>query len=100
MLQPISINAARALGKKSGARQLVILSHDGKSYSVTTWGKTKEECRALARWAESRKAVKVIEQICDETLRGGTVYTTPDPDCPGELGVDPLRPDQKAEERG
>lgn len=87
-MKAISINAARDLGKKSGASRIVILSlDDDDRYSVTTWGKTTRDCKALANWAESPKAIAVLRSVALAGLgggvvefAGGTIYVTLDPD--------------------
>ena len=87
-MQAISINAARTLGQKSGARQVVIIALDGDSYGITTWGKTRAECQALAKWAEKKSTVSILQTIADAHLDGGSILTTPDPDAKCTLGVE------------
>lgn len=73
-MKPISINAARALGKKSEARIVVILSlDDNDRYCITTWGKTTRECKALANWADSTKATAVLRSLAVAALGAGVV---------------------------
>lgn len=74
-MRAVTIAAARELGKRVGARRLVILAIDGEDYGITTWGETKAECRALAKWAESRKAERVVADIADAELESGYVLT-------------------------
>lgn len=48
----IPISEARRLAKSSGARRLMILAIEGNDYTFTTYGETKKDCTALARWAD------------------------------------------------
>ena len=86
-MKAISINAARELGKKAGARRVVILALDDDTYGITTWGLTRRECGELAAWAESKTATAVLRGIAEAGLRGGSILTAGDPDTPGEVGV-------------
>jgi hypothetical protein len=95
-MKAISINAARALGKKSGARNVVILALDDQDgYCITTWGKTTRECKGLANWAESPKAIAVLRAIAVAGLgagvvsfAGGSVSVALDPEDRSEIGVE------------
>lgn len=56
-MKAISINTARVIGNQSEAQRLAILAIDDEyRYNVTTWGKTRSDCRAMRRWAEVRAA--------------------------------------------
>lgn len=46
------IAEARRLANETGADKLLILAVDGNGF--TTSGKTKAQCAAMRRWAESR----------------------------------------------
>ena len=71
----IPIATARDLGKRHGARRLVIIAIDDDDYGITTWGSTREECRQLARWAESAKATRVVDDIARAKVESGFVLT-------------------------
>lgn len=73
-MRAVPIAAARDLGKRSGARRLVIIAIDGDDYGITTWGETKAECRALAKWAESKKADRVLAEISGADVENGYVH--------------------------
>ena len=59
------INAARQIGAQSEARRVVIIALDGEGFAITTWGKTKAECQALGRWAESAEADALVASLAD-----------------------------------
>lgn len=50
-MKRVPINAAREIGEKASARKVVIIALDDEGYCITTWGKTRAECQALARWS-------------------------------------------------
>lgn len=54
MMKPVAISTARKLGNDTGAQRIVVIAvaPDG-AYAVTTWGKTKEDCRRLAHWCDN-----------------------------------------------
>lgn len=63
-MKPVPINAARQIGKTAEARRIAIIAvDDDGNYCITTWGKTQDECRALADWAEGYKAAEAAEDI-------------------------------------
>lgn len=64
-MKGVPIDAARRLGAETSARRVVIISVDGDDFCITTWGKTREECRALAKWAESETAADAVAGIAD-----------------------------------
>ena len=74
-----SIKTARDIGQTIGATKVVILALNGEDYSIVTWGKTMAECRTLARWAESKKAINTLCQIADEELTAGIISVAIDP---------------------
>lgn len=86
-LKAISINAARELGQASNARRIAILALNGTDYSVTTWGATSKECRALAKWAESRKAIETLRTIADARPDGGIISVANEPGVISDFGV-------------
>ena len=87
-MKAISINAARRLGDMSGARRVVILAMNGDDYCITTWGATRADCRLLAQWAESDKAVAVLGAIADGELDGGVISVARAPEATSEIGVE------------
>lgn len=65
-MKAISINTARVIGNQSEAQRLAILAIDEENrYNVTTWGKTRSDCRAMRRWAEGAKAKKTLSDMAD-----------------------------------
>lgn len=53
-MNPVSVTQARIIGKAHGLTKLVIIAIDQDSgeFGITTWGRTKAECRELAAWSE------------------------------------------------
>jgi hypothetical protein len=86
-LKSISINAARELGQAAHARRIVILALSGTDYSVTTWGRTRAECGALARWAESQKAMAALRTIADAKPDSGIITVANEPGVISDFGV-------------
>lgn len=64
-LTRIPISQARDLGKRHGARKVVILALDEAQFNVTTWGLTRAECQQLGRWAESRDAADLAADLAE-----------------------------------
>lgn len=92
-MKAISINTARVLGNQSEAQRLAILAiDDDYRYSVTTWGKTRADCRAMRRWAESAKAKKTLGDMADSPSfsreAGGVVTVANVPDVVSDIGDD------------
>ena len=95
-MKAISINTARVLGNQSEAQRLAILAiDDDYRYSVTTWGKTRADCRAMRRWAESAKAKKTLGDMADSPSfsreAGGVVTVANVPDVVSDIGDDATR---------
>ena len=84
-MKHIPINTARTIGNGAGARKVVIIAVDDEDYCITTWGVTTQECRALAKWAESKKAEAVVTQIADAKPSSGIIHTALDPQLISEL---------------
>lgn len=61
-MKPVPISWARSIGQRVGARKVVIIAIDDQ-YGITTWGKTRAECRLLAGWCESEAAQDTIREI-------------------------------------
>lgn len=77
-----TVEDARYLGKTCGSTAVVIITLDHRlSYSVTTWGKTLRECRALAAWAEGDDAFAAIESIAGTMPSAGITDVALDPDA-------------------
>lgn len=98
-MKAISINTARVIGNQSEAQRLAILAIDDEyRYNVTTWGKTRSDCRAMRRWAESAKAKKTLGDMADSPSffreAGGVVTVANVPEIVSDIGCDPtkLRP--------
>ena len=87
-MNAIGIAAARDLGKRHGARRLVIIALDGDDYGITTWGATRADCRALRIWAESDLATDVCEDIADSELDGGAIIVATEPGVSDEEAAD------------
>lgn len=62
-MKRIPISYARATGERLGARRVVMIGLDADGFCITTWGKTRAECRALAEWAESSEAQTMVAAI-------------------------------------
>jgi len=95
-MKAISINTARVIGNQSEAQRLAILAIDDEyRYNVTTWGKTRSDCRAMRRWAESAKAKKVLGDMADSPSfareAGGVVTVANVPDLVSDIGCDPTK---------
>lgn len=53
-MKPVPIPEARRLANEAGATRLMILSLDDEgTYSFTTYGRTKAQCKALGKWADN-----------------------------------------------
>jgi hypothetical protein len=51
----IPIPTARSLANDAGATRLLILAiDDNGNFTFTTFGRTKAQCAALAKWADER----------------------------------------------
>ena len=48
----ITINDARNLGKRTGAKGIVILEFTGTSYNFVSYGDSKTNCRRLGEWID------------------------------------------------
>ncbi len=64
-MTPTPIDTARAIGKSTGARRVVILTICGDEVAWTTYGQTRAECQALARWAASDAAIDVAVMVAE-----------------------------------
>ena len=82
-MNAVPISTARDLGKRHGARRVVVITLDGDDYGITTWGSTREECRQLAKWAESAKATRVVADIARAKVASGFVWTASLPGAEG-----------------
>lgn len=69
LMKPIPIKAARTLGQESGAQRIVIFALKSGAYNITTWGKTRRDCEALRRWAETDRAEEVVQSVADAPNR-------------------------------
>lgn len=87
----ISINAARTICQRAGANRLAIIALDDDAYCITTWGETRAECRALARWAESEDARTAVAAIAGTRAppEKGIITVANDPAVNSSLGCDP-----------
>lgn len=95
-MKAISINTARVIGNQSEAQRLAILAIDEENrYNVTTWGKTRSDCRAMRRWAEGAKAKKTLSDMADSPAfareAGGVITIADVPDVESDIGRDPTR---------
>lgn len=79
-MRAVLISTARELGKRHGAKRLVVIAIDGADYGITTWGETRAECQALRRWAESAKAVQVVAAIAGAKPQASYVFASLEPD--------------------
>ena len=56
-IKAVPINAARGIGLAAGAKRVAILAVDEDgNYCITTWGRTKTDCLAAARFANDNIA--------------------------------------------
>lgn len=54
-MEPLPVPEARSIAKEHGMKRLLVLGIDDKgNYTFTTYGETKADCRAMARWADER----------------------------------------------
>lgn len=95
-MKAISVNTARVIGNQSEAQRLAILAIDEESrYNVTTWGKTRSDCRAMRRWAEGAKAKKTLSDMADSPTftreAGGIITVANEPDLVSDIGRDPTK---------
>ena len=95
-MKAISINTARVIGNQSEAQRLAILAIDEENrYNVTTWGKTRSDCRAMRRWAEGAKAKKTLSDMADSPTfareAGGVITMADVPDLVSDIGRDPTK---------
>lgn len=95
-MKAISINTARVIGTQSEAQRLAILAIDEENgYNVTTWGKTRSDCRAMRRWAEGAKAKKTLGDMADSPTfareAGGIITIADVPDVVSDIGCDPTK---------
>ena len=51
-LRQVSVEQARRLAAQTGGRLLAVIVVDGDGFAITTWGRTRAECRGLKRWSE------------------------------------------------
>lgn len=63
--QAVPIDWARAIGKRRNYLKVAIIYTDGKTYGITTYGKTRAECQALARWCGSYHGEDAATSIMD-----------------------------------
>lgn len=95
-MKAISINTARVIGNQSEAQRLAILAIDEENrYNVTTWGKTRSDCRAMRRWAEGANAKKTLSDMADSPTfareAGGVITMADVPDLVSDIGRDPTK---------
>lgn len=50
-LRPVSVEQARRLAAQTGGRLLAVIVVDGDGFAITTWGRTRAECRGLKSWS-------------------------------------------------
>lgn len=54
-LSPLAISEARRIAKEHGMTRMLVLGIDRDgNFAFTTYGETKADCQALARWADER----------------------------------------------
>lgn len=64
-LKCVPIPEARRLAKEHGMKRLLILAVDGDgNFAFTTYGETKADCAAIARWADAR-APWIAQEMAD-----------------------------------
>ena len=53
-LRPVSVEQARLLAAQTGGSLLavIVVDGDGDQCVITTYGRTRAECRGLRRWSE------------------------------------------------
>ena len=51
-LRPVSVEQAKRLAAQTGGSLLAVIVVDGDQCAITTWGRTRAECRGLRRWSE------------------------------------------------
>lgn len=65
-MTPATVSEARALGHKHGGDRVVIIQvNDDGRVAITTYGKDRSTCRALAAWADSDRALTLAAEIRD-----------------------------------
>lgn len=64
-MKTVPIDWARAIGQRRDYTGVAILYTDGKQFGITTYGKTRSECRALAAWCESEAGTEAAVSMMD-----------------------------------
>jgi hypothetical protein len=81
-IKAIPISAARQVGQKANATRIAIFAIDEAGhFCVTTWGKTRADCRAAATFAEGRLADLTIEGLSGTGANCGLRDAALDPNC-------------------
>ncbi|NOX39747.1 MAG: hypothetical protein GXP05_04335 [Alphaproteobacteria bacterium] len=63
-IKAVPISAARQIGQKANATRIAVFAIDETGrFCITTWGKTRADCRAAATFAEGRLADLAIEGL-------------------------------------
>ncbi len=85
-LKAIPIATARAAGQKANASRIAIIAvNEDGHFCVTSWGKTRADCRAAAKFAEGRIADLAIEALAGRDATSGIRDVALDP----SLGTSP-----------
>ena len=65
-MKHIPISMAREAGRIAGARRVAIIAVDDDGmFTITTWGRSKAECRGAARWCDSDDAALAARDLAD-----------------------------------
>ena len=62
-MKPVPIPTARTLANNADATRLLIIGiDDAGNFAFTTFGRTKAQCRALAKWADAN-AISIASEM-------------------------------------
>jgi len=65
-MKKIPISTARTAGENSGAQRVAIIAIDADgNYCITTWGKTRADCKALAKWSGEHNTKWAVFEMKD-----------------------------------
>ncbi len=68
-MKPVPIEWARAIGQRKRYCRVAILYTDGHQIGITTYGQTRAECRALARWSESLSGTAAVMSMMEAPIQ-------------------------------
>ncbi len=63
-IKAVPVSAARSIGQAAQAKRVAILAvDDDGNYCITTWGRTKTDCLAAARFANDNIAEIAVSDL-------------------------------------